>query len=84
MTTFTPPRISNEIRTGAAHVDRPRVPQRHEASASRTNAPVAPVVFLDPVTPRETPATDLRRAARDEDALRPLRTPFMADATGER
>lgn len=84
MTTFTPPRSSNEIRTGAAHVDRPGVPPRHEASVSRTNAPVAPVVFLDPVTPRETPAKDHRRVARDEDSLRPLRTPFTADTTSER
>lgn len=84
MTTFTPPRTGNATRTGAAQHARLGVSPRHEASASRTKAPVAPVLFLDPVTPREAPETDHRRVARDEDALRPLRTPFTADTTSER
>ncbi|GAB3673397.1 hypothetical protein [Saccharopolyspora tripterygii] len=74
MTTFTPPRNDNEIRAG--------IPTQHAVSAGHTEAPVAPVVFLDPVTPQEAPEAD-HRPARDEDALRPLRTPFMTDATSQ-
>lgn len=73
MTTSTTPRTGDETRTGAARVARPGVPPQ------RTKAPVAPVLFLDPVTP-SAPETDQRRAARDEDSLRPLRTPFTTDA----
>ncbi|MGW3473209.1 hypothetical protein ACWDKQ_33215 [Saccharopolyspora sp. NPDC000995] len=45
---------------------------------------MAPVAFLDPVSPCNVPVPHHRRVDQGEDTLRPLRAPFTTDVVGDR